>query len=89
MGGPRLDRRERRPDTDQDAKWFNERFEEVSKVGEQGRYYVYGEAPGPGGSVLRRALTCVFVAAEDPPALAETVSLPPRGRCQTPVRGRC
>lgn len=43
------------------TRWFNERFEEVEIANETGRYYVYGEAPVPEGSVLRRAMTCCCV----------------------------
>jgi len=43
------------------TRWFNERFEEVEKATEPGRYYAYGEAPVPAGPLLRRAMTCCCV----------------------------
>ncbi len=43
------------------TRWFNEKFEEVQTAREVGRYYVYGEAAVPDGSVLRRAMTCCCV----------------------------
>jgi CubicO group peptidase (beta-lactamase class C family) len=54
------------------TRWFNERFEEVLVAQEPGRYYAYGEAPVPAGSVLRRAMTCCCVGKnEDLKALAQ------------------
>lgn len=44
------------------TRWFNERLEKVETANKPGRYYTYGEAPVPSGSVLRRAMTCCCVA---------------------------
>lgn len=56
------------------TRWFNEGFEEVVEAGTAGRYYVYGEASGPGGSMLRKAMTCCCVGVEDLTLLAERLT---------------
>jgi len=56
------------------TRWFNERLDEVTEVETAGRYYVYGEASGPGGPVLQEAVTACSVGAEDLKRLAETLS---------------
>ena len=53
------------------TRWFNERLEQVTEARTAGRYYVYGEVSGPGGSLLRRAMTCCHVGAADLRSLAE------------------
>ena len=57
------------------TRWFNERLEEVSQTEQIGRYYVYGEASGPGGPALRRAMTCCYVGDEDLTQLADRLVL--------------
>jgi CubicO group peptidase (beta-lactamase class C family) len=44
------------------TRWFDEDLEPSTKAEQPGRYYAYGESKGPGGSVYRRAMTCVCVA---------------------------
>lgn len=43
------------------TRWFDEKMREVKMANRPGRYFAYGEASGPGGSLFRRALTCVSV----------------------------
>lgn len=43
------------------TRWFNAALREVKEAGQAGRYFVHGEASGPGGSVFRRAMTVVVV----------------------------
>lgn len=45
------------------TRWFNERYEEVQQADAAGRLYVYGEAVGPDGSTLRRAMTACAIEA--------------------------
>lgn len=43
------------------TRWFDAALREVNEAGRAGRYFVYGEASGSGGSVFRRAMTAVVV----------------------------
>lgn len=49
------------------TRWFNAALDEVSRADAAGRYYVYGEALGPHGSTLRRAMTVCSVKADEWP----------------------
>lgn len=44
-----------------ETQWFDADFKPATVASHLGRYYVYGEASGPGGSTFRRAITCVCV----------------------------
>jgi len=56
------------------TRWFNEDFEQVGTVGAAGRYYVYGEASGPGGATLKKAMTAYAVGAGDLRLMAERLT---------------
>lgn len=56
------------------TRWFDQDFEEVGAVGSTGRYYVHGEASGPGGATLKEAMTAFAVEAGDLRSMAERLT---------------
>ena len=47
------------------TRWFDEELKEVTMAEKAGRYFVYGETMGPGGTTFRQAMTCVCLAPDD------------------------